>query len=99
MTRPTGRISDHLYISDPEQRLLQEIVLGLGGTEVLRALGIKHSVLHLNEGHPAFALLERIRERVEDGRMAYEDAVRAGAGHLGVHHPHAGARGARCLPL
>ena len=69
-------ISNHLYISDLEQRLLQEIVLGLGGTEVLRALGIKHSVLHLNEGHPAFALLERVRERVEDGKMAYEDAVR-----------------------
>ncbi len=68
-------ISDHLYISDMEQRLLQEIVLGLGGTAVLRALGIKHSVLHLNEGHPAFALLERVRERVEDGKMAYADAV------------------------
>ena len=68
-------ISDHLYISDIEQRLLQEIVLGLGGTEVLRSLGIKHSVLHLNEGHPAFALLERLRERVEDDKMAYADAV------------------------
>jgi starch phosphorylase len=68
-------ISDHLYISDIEQRLLQEIVLGLGGTEVLRTLGIKHSVLHLNEGHPAFALLERVRERMADGKMAYGDAV------------------------
>jgi starch phosphorylase len=79
------RISDHLYISDIEERLLQEIVLGLGGTEVLSALGIKHSVLHLNEGHPAFALLERIRERVE--------------GHFSLHHPHPGARGPRCLLL
>ncbi len=70
------RISDHLYISDLEQRLLQEIVLGLGGTEVLSALGIRHSVLHLNEGHPAFALLERLRERLEEGKMTYEDAVR-----------------------
>ena len=69
------RISDHLYISDLEQRLLQEIVLGLGGTEVLNALGIKHSVLHMNEGHPAFALLERIRERLEEGKMTYADAV------------------------
>ena len=63
------RISDHLYISETEERLLQEIVLGLGGTEILTALGIKHSVLHMNEGHPAFALLERIRERVEEGQM------------------------------
>ncbi|MGA9754561.1 MAG: alpha-glucan family phosphorylase [Desulfobaccales bacterium] len=71
------RISDHLYISDPEQRLLQEIVLGLGGTEILAALGIKHSMLHMNEGHPAFALLERLRERMEDGQMTYADAVQA----------------------
>ena len=69
------RISDHLYISNPEQRLLQEIVLGIGGSEMLAQMGIKHSVLHLNEGHPAFALLERIRERVED-KMDYQEAVR-----------------------
>jgi starch phosphorylase len=70
------RISDHLYINEVEERLLQEIVLGLGGTEVLNALDIKHSVLHMNEGHPAFALLERIRERMEEGKMTYEDAIR-----------------------
>jgi starch phosphorylase len=69
------RISDHLYISELEQRLLQEIVLGLGGTEVLNALGVEHSVLHMNEGHPAFALLERLRERMEEGKMTYADAV------------------------
>jgi starch phosphorylase len=68
------RISDHLYISDREQRLLQEIVLGIGGSEVLKALGIQHSILHMNEGHPAFALLERVRERLETG-MDYEKAV------------------------
>ena len=70
------RISDHLYISDLEQRLLQEIVLGLGGTEVLRSLGIKHSALHMNEGHPAFALLERVRERMEDNKLSFEEAAR-----------------------
>ncbi len=70
------RISDHLYISEREERLLQEIVLGLGGTEILSALGIKHSVLHMNEGHPAFALLERLRERMEEGRMTYADAIK-----------------------
>ncbi|MFA5111337.1 MAG: alpha-glucan family phosphorylase [Desulfobaccales bacterium] len=70
------RISNHLYISELEQRLLQEIVLGLGGTEVLDALGIKHSVLHMNEGHPAFALLERLRERIEARQMTYADAVK-----------------------
>lgn len=68
-------ISARLYIGDMEQRLRQEIVLGIGGSEVLNTLGIKHSVLHLNEGHPAFAILERIRERIEAG-MGFEDAFR-----------------------
>jgi starch phosphorylase len=68
-------ISSHLYLGDVEQRLRQEIVLGIGGYEVLNTLGIKHSVLHINEGHPAFALLERIRERVREG-MNYEEAAR-----------------------
>jgi len=75
MNDPWNRtISHHLYIGDIEQRLRQEIVLGIGGSEVLSTLGIKHSVLHLNEGHSAFALLERVRERVEEG-MNFEKAV------------------------
>jgi starch phosphorylase len=67
-------ISARLYTGDIEQRLRQEIVLGIGGREVLDTLGIKHSVLHLNEGHPAFAILERIRERTEGG-MGFDDAA------------------------
>ncbi|HNX40137.1 MAG TPA: alpha-glucan family phosphorylase [Methanothrix sp.] len=66
-------ISDRLYTGDLEQRLRQEIVLGIGGVCILRALGIEYSALHCNEGHPAFAVLERIRERVEAG-MSYRDA-------------------------
>ncbi|MEC4677002.1 MAG: alpha-glucan family phosphorylase [Nitrospirota bacterium] len=67
-------ISAHLYIGDIEQRLRQEIVLGIGGREILDTLGIKHSVLHLNEGHPAFALLEKIREQMESG-LSFKDAA------------------------
>ena len=67
-------ISARLYSGDLEQRLRQEIILGIGGSEVLEALGIKHSVLHLNEGHAAFALLERIRDGVQGG-MNYEEAA------------------------
>lgn len=67
-------ISAHLYIGDIEQRLRQEIVLGIGGREILNVLDVRHSVLHLNEGHPAFAILERIRERVENG-MGFEAAA------------------------
>lgn len=67
-------ISSRLYGGDIEQRLRQEIVLGIGGSEVLETLGVKHSVLHLNEGHAAFALLERIRDLVQGG-MSYEEAL------------------------
>jgi len=66
-------ISDRLYTGDLEQRLRQEIVLGIGGIRVLKALGVRYTVLHLNEGHPAFAVLERVREKVERG-MNYRDA-------------------------
>ena len=60
-------IAQHLYAGNVEQRLKQEIVLGMGGMEVLEALDIHPAALHLNEGHPAFAILERIRARVEAG--------------------------------
>ena len=66
-------ISDRLYTGDLESRLRQEIVLGIGGVRILQALGVDYSVIHLNEGHPAFAILERIREKVERG-MTYRDA-------------------------
>ncbi len=74
MNDPWNRqISAHLYIGDMEHRLRQEIVLGIGGSEVLEKLEIRYSVLHLNEGHPAFALLEEIRDRVQRG-MGFEEA-------------------------
>jgi len=77
--RPEYRtISHRLYIGDREQRLRQEIVLGIGGWRVLRHLGISVSAVHLNEGHPAFALLELIREEREAGKDMEEamEAVR-----------------------
>jgi len=67
-------ISARLYTGDLEQRLRQEIVLGIGGAEVLETLGIKRFVLHLNEGHAAFALLEQIRDRINQG-MDYQKAM------------------------
>ncbi|MFW6011890.1 MAG: alpha-glucan family phosphorylase, partial [Desulfosalsimonas sp.] len=60
-------ISHQLYAGNLEKRLLQEIVLGIGGSRVLQAMGTRCSLLHLNEGHAAFALLEKIREFVEQG--------------------------------
>ncbi|MFH1155283.1 MAG: alpha-glucan family phosphorylase [Pseudomonadota bacterium] len=63
----TRSITARLYIGDLEQRLRQEIVLGIGGAELLRKLGIQNYILHLNEGHAAFVILERIREYVQGG--------------------------------
>jgi starch phosphorylase len=68
-------ISARLYIGDLEQRLRQEIVLGIGGMEVLEALHVKHSIVHLNEGHAAFALFERLRDRLQSG-FSLEEAFR-----------------------
>jgi starch phosphorylase len=60
-------ISSQLYTGDMEHRLLQEYVLGIGGCTVLDALGYHDFILHLNEGHTAFALLERLRKKVHSG--------------------------------
>jgi starch phosphorylase len=67
-------ISARLYTGDPEQRLRQEVVLGIGGAEVLENIGIKRFLLHLNEGHAAFALLEQIRDRINQG-LDFERAM------------------------
>jgi len=61
------RMAQHLYEGNLEQRLRQEIVLGLGGYEVLATLGLSPDLVHLNEGHSAFALLERARDLVASG--------------------------------
>lgn len=61
-------LTARLYGGDQEMRIQQEIVLGIGGLRVLRALGIEPAVLHINEGHAAFVVLERARELVEAGK-------------------------------
>jgi len=60
-------LSARLYGGDRETRIQQEIVLGIGGVRALRALGADPAVWHLNEGHAAFVVLQRIRERLEAG--------------------------------
>jgi starch phosphorylase len=68
-------ICSHLYVPDLNQRLRQQIVLGIGGYKVLEELGIEYSILHLNEGHPAFALFERVRSFIENEKLSLEDAL------------------------
>ncbi len=67
-------ITQRLYAKDLEQRLRQEIVLGMGGVRVLDALGVSPGALHLNDGHPALAILERLRAVVEEGH-AFQEAL------------------------
>jgi len=61
-------IGARLYVGDRETRLAQYALLGVGGVRALRALGIDPGVVHLNEGHAAFASLELAREEVARGR-------------------------------
>lgn len=66
--RPAGRqITQQLYGGSRENRLRQELVLGIGGARAIEALGIQPGVWHLNEGHVAFLGLERLRRLREQG--------------------------------
>jgi starch phosphorylase len=67
-------LSARLYGGDRETRLQQEIILGVGGVRVIRALGLEPAVWHLNEGHAAFVALQRIRELIEHG-SSFDQAV------------------------
>jgi len=73
---PTDRdLSSRLYGGDRRIRIRQELLLGVGGYRALRAMGITPSVLHLNEGHSAFGVLEAIRCRMIDEGLAFDQAV------------------------
>jgi starch phosphorylase len=67
-------ITDRLYVPEPDRRLRQEIVLGIGGVRALRALGMVAGVFHLNEGHSFLCAIERIRELRTSRQMTLEEA-------------------------
>jgi glycogen phosphorylase len=70
-------ITGELYGGNPELRLKQEIVLGIGGWRLLGALGIEPEVCHLNEGHAAFALVERARSFMQETGQSFAVALAA----------------------
>ncbi len=81
-------ITAQLYVRGRDMRLHQELVLGIGGVRALRALGIEPSVWHLNEGHSAFMIVERLREMTRAG-VPYETALEKvrGSAVFTIHTP------------
>lgn len=87
--REDRELTAKLYQGDSDVRIRQEILLGIGGMRALQAAGVNPTVLHLNEGHSAFALIERLRELQEGTDLSFEAAletVRAG-GVFTTHTP------------
>ncbi|MBI4656311.1 MAG: alpha-glucan family phosphorylase [Elusimicrobia bacterium] len=70
-------ITEQLYGGDRENRICQEIVLGVGGARALEAMGVNPSVYHVNEGHSAFLLFERIRQFMKNRKISFEEAKEA----------------------
>jgi starch phosphorylase len=80
-------ISSELYGGGPELRLKQELLLGIGGWRMLRSLGLQPEVCHLNEGHAAFAVLERALSFMQETGLPFEVALAATrAGNLFTTH-------------
>jgi starch phosphorylase len=73
-------LTARLYGGDDRTRIRQELLLGVGGVRALRAVGITPGVVHLNEGHSAFAVLEVIRERMDIEGIDFQEAARRVAG-------------------
>ena len=67
-------VTGHLYGGDRETRIVQEMLLGIGGIRLLRKLGIEPHVFHLNEGHSAFLTLELARELVQSRNLTFSEA-------------------------
>ena len=68
-------LTTRVYGGDSTTRIMQEILLGIGGVRLLRALGIEPSTFHMNEGHAAFLTLELIREKMAAGRKICRGAT------------------------
>jgi starch phosphorylase len=79
-TESDRTLTARLYGGDARVRIRQELLLGVGGVRALRALKIQPSVLHLNEGHSAFATLEMIRSIMEQSDLPFGEVVREVAG-------------------
>lgn len=69
-------VTGHLYGGDRETRIVQEMLLGIGGVRLLRKVGIEPGVFHLNEGHSAFLTLEFARELIQSRGLSFAEAAK-----------------------
>lgn len=74
------QVTARVYGGDTTTRIMQEMVLGIGGVRLLRMLGVEPSVFHMNEGHSAFLVLELIREQIAMGKK-FEDGLNYAIAH------------------
>ena len=87
-------LTQRVYGGDSTTRIMQEMLLGIGGVRLLRALGVKPSVFHMNEGHAAFLTLELIREKMAAGK-SFAGRREPDEGGVHLHDAYAGRGGAR----
>ena len=86
-TASDRRITAQLYGGDQDMRIRQEIVLGVGGMRVLDAIGVHAGVFHMNEGHSAFLVFERVRQAMlRQGLSWHEAVVTTSAAHVFTTH-------------
>ncbi len=67
-------ITDYLYVAKKETRLMQEIILGFGSLKLLEAIKVKPDIFHLNEGHSAFLIIERLNKLINKEKHSFEEA-------------------------
>ena len=95
---PDRGITAKLYGGGAEIRLMQEIVLGVGGWRVVEALHPEIEICHVNEGHAAFAIIERARHLALKANLDFWEALWATRAGNRLHHAYAGGRRLRPFP-
>jgi starch phosphorylase len=84
-------VTHNLYGGDNENRLKQEILLGIGGIRLLNKLGYNPDIYHCNEGHAALIGIERILNLINEHNLTYAEAREVVRASTPVHHPHPGS--------